>query len=47
MAGLMVFTKLTDALQAGFQVYDKMSDGYLMRKMTPGGWAMALVRCKS
>ena len=46
MAGLMVFKSLADALRAGFQVYDRTSDGYLVRTRTTNGWAMALVTSK-
>jgi len=46
MAGLMVFKSLADALRAGFQIYDRTSDGYLVRTRTPNGWAIALVACK-
>jgi hypothetical protein len=46
MAGLMVFKSLADALRAGFQIYDRTSDGYLVRTRTPNGWAIALVTCK-
>ena len=46
MAGLMVFTSLADALRAGFQVYDRTSEGYLVRTRTTTGWAMALVTPK-
>ncbi|MBV9103369.1 MAG: hypothetical protein JO060_07240 [Candidatus Eremiobacteraeota bacterium] len=46
MAGLMVFKSLADALRAGFQVYDRTPDGYLVRTKTQSGWAMALVSCK-
>ncbi|MBV9647894.1 MAG: hypothetical protein JO043_10560 [Candidatus Eremiobacteraeota bacterium] len=46
MAGLMVFKSLADALRAGFQVYDRTPDGYLVRTKTQTGWAMALVCCK-
>jgi hypothetical protein len=47
MAGLTVFTSLADALRAGFQIYDRTPDGYLVRTRTEQGWAMALVRCKN
>ncbi len=47
MSGLMVFDSLADALRAGFQIYDRTHDGYLVRTRTAGGWAMALVNCKS
>jgi len=46
MAGLMVFKSLADALRAGYQVYDRTSDGYLVRTRTAAGWAMALVTSK-
>jgi len=46
MAGLTVFTSLADALRAGFQIYDRTSEGYLVRTRTAQGWAMALVTCK-
>jgi hypothetical protein len=46
MAGLMVFKSLADALRAGFQIYDRTSDGYLVRTRTSNGWAIALVACK-
>ena len=46
MAGLMVFTSLADALRAGFQIYDRTQDGYLVRTRTQAGWAMAMVSIK-
>jgi hypothetical protein len=46
MAGLVVFKSLADALRAGFQIYDRTADGYLVRTRTTSGWAMALVACK-
>ena len=46
MAGLMVFQSLADALRAGFQIYDRTQDGYLVRTRTANGWAIALVACK-
>jgi regulation of enolase protein 1 (concanavalin A-like superfamily) len=46
MAGLMVFQSLADALRAGFQIYDRTQEGYLVRTRTSSGWAMALVTCK-
>jgi len=47
MAGLMVFRSLADALRAGFQIYDRTPDGYLVRTRTATGWAMAIVTCKT
>jgi hypothetical protein len=46
MAGYMIFTSLADALRAGFQLYDRTAEGYLVRTRTEKGWAMALVTCK-
>jgi hypothetical protein len=46
MAGLLVFRSLADALRAGYQVYDRTSDGYLVRIRTAAGWAIAIVSCK-
>ena len=46
MAGLIVFKSLADALRAGYQVYDRTADGYLVRTRTAAGWAMALVSCR-
>ena len=46
MAGLMVFKSLADALRAGFQIYDRTQEGYLVRTRTANGWAMAVVTCK-
>jgi hypothetical protein len=43
MAGLVIFKTLADALKAGYQVYDRTSDGYLVRMRTAAGWAMAIV----
>jgi hypothetical protein len=43
MPSLMVFRSLADALRAGFYIYDRTSDGYLVRTRTKNGWAMALV----
>ena len=46
MKGLLVFRSITEALRAGYQVYDRTADGYLVRIQTGNGWAMALVNCK-
>jgi hypothetical protein len=43
MQGLMKFSALEQALRAGFLVYDRTKLGYLVRKPTPVGWALALV----
>jgi hypothetical protein len=41
--GVMVFGKLEDAVRNGFEVYERTSNGYLVRTRTAGGWAFALV----
>lgn len=46
MAGLLVFKSLAEALRAGFQVYDRTPEGYLVRVKTSSGWALAVVHCK-
>ena len=46
MAGLMVFKSLAEALRAGYEVYDRTPNGYLVRTRTSAGWAKALVECK-
>jgi hypothetical protein len=43
MAGIMVFRSVSEALRAGFQVYDRTSYGYLVRTRTSRGWALAVV----
>ena len=45
MPGIQVFKTLADALRAGYTVFDRTSDGYLVRTRTATGWAMALVIC--
>jgi hypothetical protein len=42
--GLLVFPTLAAAVRAGFSVYDRTSDGYLVRTRTAAGWAMAIAR---
>jgi hypothetical protein len=41
--GVMVFRSLTDAIQAGYQVYDKTATGYLVRSRTSSGFVLAIV----
>ena len=45
MSGLVVFTSLREALNAGYHVYGRTDRGYLARLRTDGGWALALVEC--
>lgn len=44
MNGLLVFPTLAEAINAGFEVYDRTTDGYVVRTRTARGWAMALVK---
>lgn len=42
-----VYHDLNDALRDGFQVYDKTTDGYLVRRRGASGlWEMAVVIVK-
>jgi hypothetical protein len=42
--GLVVFPTLAAAVRAGFQIYDRTSDGgVIVRSRTPTGFALALV----
>jgi predicted transcriptional regulator len=43
MPGLRIFSSLAEAIRAGYQVYDRLPDGYLVRTKTSSGWAMAIV----
>ncbi len=45
MSGLVVFTSLREALNAGYHIYGRSERGYLARLRTDGGWALALVEC--
>jgi hypothetical protein len=43
MPGLMVFHSLAAAIRAGFSVYDRTENGFIVRRKTLVGYAMALV----
>lgn len=43
MQGLTVFRSLADALRNGYEVYDRLPNGYVVRRRTNAGFAMALV----
>jgi hypothetical protein len=45
MHGVQVFSNLSAALRAGYHVFDRSPEGYLVRTRTPRGWAFALVVC--
>jgi len=44
MQGVLVLKTMAEAIAAGFEFFDKTSDGYLVRKKTSQGWALAIVR---
>ena len=46
MNGVVTFPTLTDALRAGYTIYDRTAEGYLVRTRTARGWALALVTIK-
>lgn len=41
--GILVFTNLADAIREGYQVFDRVSNGYLVRRRLPAGWGIAVV----
>ena len=44
MQGVLVIKTMADAISQGFAFFDRSKDGYyIVRKMTPGGWALAIV----
>ena len=43
--GLLVFRSIPDAMRAGYQVYDRIDSGYLVRTRTAKGWELAVVDC--
>jgi hypothetical protein len=47
MQGILVFDTLAEAVASGFEVFDRTTDGYLVRKRTDRGWAIALARQKT
>jgi len=44
MQGILFFKSMGEALSSGFQYFDRTKDGFLVRKMTPRGWALAIAR---
>jgi hypothetical protein len=46
MAGMMVFSTLGAALRAGYHVFDRIPEGYLVRTRTTKGYALAIVDCR-
>jgi hypothetical protein len=43
MAGITVFDTLAEAVRSGFRIYDRMPEGYVVRRHTEAGFALALV----
>ena len=41
--GITVFDSVAQALNAGFQICDRTTEGYLARARVDGHWALALV----
>ena len=46
MTGVVVFSSLREALNAGYHIYGKSERGYLARLRTDAGWALALIDCR-
>jgi hypothetical protein len=46
MVNVPEFPSLIAALRAGYQVYDRVPNGYLVRIRTAVGWAIAVVNCR-
>jgi hypothetical protein len=44
MQGVLILRSMADAIAQGFEFFDRTSDGYIVRKKTPLGWALAIVR---
>ena len=44
MQGIMIFKSIGEAQSSGFQLFDRTKDGFLVRKQTPNGWALALAK---
>ena len=47
LAGIQVFDSLHEAIEAGFHIFDKTPEGYLMRIHLPSGFAFAYVIVKT
>lgn len=44
MQGVLVLKTMADAMAKGFLYFDRTREGYyIVRKMTPRGWALAIV----
>jgi hypothetical protein len=47
MTGIKVFTSLEEALKAGFIMFDRIPEGYLVRKDLGRNFALAIVKLKA
>jgi hypothetical protein len=43
MSGILVFPTLAAAVAAGFEIFERTADGYVVRARIAKGWALALV----
>jgi hypothetical protein len=43
MQGILCFPTIEEAIRAGFTLYDRTPQGYIVRQLTPAGWALAIV----
>ncbi len=46
MNGIRVFETLAQAQAEGFAIFDRIPDGYLVRKAADGHFALAIVKLK-
>jgi hypothetical protein len=46
MQGILIFNSLAEAVASGFEYLDRTEGGYLVRKRTQNGWALALAKEK-
>jgi hypothetical protein len=46
MTGIRVFSSLDEAQKAGFVVFDRIPEGYLVRKDMGNNFALAIVKLK-
>lgn len=46
MAGILVFPSVSAAISAGFEIYDRTTEGYLARIRTARGFAFAIVKVR-
>lgn len=40
---MIVFPSVAEALRAGYEIYDRTPDGYVVRTRTESGYALAVV----